>query len=259
MTFVLKSFRDQIGTITLNNVARRNCLSSEMLEGISSAIEEMVAQKARVIILRAPEGSPVWSAGFDIRELPEPGRDPLGYNDELGVAIRAVQMAPCPVIAMIEGSVWGGACDLVMTCDMAIGTPGSTFAITPAKLGVPYTTSGLMRFAGAMGMHIAKEMFFTAQPISATRALELGILNHMVEAGELEAFTWDFARKITDNSPLAISVMKEQMRILGNSYPISPETHERIQGLRRTVYTSKDYVEGKLAFVEKRKPRYSGE
>lgn len=259
MSLVLTSFQDQIGVITLNNLARRNCLSGEMLDGISSAIEGMVGKKARVIILRAPQGSPVWSAGFDIRELPEPGRDPLGYNDELGVAIRAVQMAPCPVIAMIEGSVWGGACDLVMTCDMAIGTPGSTFAITPAKLGVPYTTSGLMRFAGAMGMHIAKEMFFTAQPISATRALELGILNHMVEPEALEAFTLQLAGKITDNSPLAISVMKEQMRILGNSYPISPETHERIQGLRRTVYTSKDYVEGKQAFVEKRKPRYMGE
>lgn len=259
MTLVLTEFQDQIGTITFNNAARRNCLSNEMLEGISAGIEELVTRKARVIILRAAKGSTVWSAGFDIRELPEPGRDPLGYNDELGVAIRAVQTAPCPVVAMIEGSVWGGACDLVMTCDMAIGTPGSTFAITPAKLGVPYTTSGLMRFAGAMGMHIAKEMFFTAQPISATRALELGILNHMVEASELEAFTWAFAQKITDNSPLAISVMKEQMRILGNSYPISPETHERIQGLRRTVYTSQDYVEGKQAFVEKRKPRYTGE
>jgi methylmalonyl-CoA decarboxylase len=258
MRLVLVDFKDQIGTITFNNPERRNSLSNAMLEDISETIQDLVSKQARVIILRAPTGSTVWSAGFDVRDLPEPGRDPLGYNDELAVAIRAVQMAPCPVIAMIEGTVWGGACDLVISCDLAIGTPNATFAITPAKLGVPYTTTGLMRFAGSMSMHLAKEMFFTAQPIGAQRAWEVGILNHLVEATDLESFTWSLAKKITENSPLAISVMKEQLRILGNSYNMSPETHERIQGLRRKVYDSHDYREGKRAFLEKRKPNYLG-
>jgi methylmalonyl-CoA decarboxylase len=153
--------------------------------------------------------------------------------------------------------VWGGACDLAVTCDLAIGCPSATFAITPAKLGVPYTTTGLMRFIGAMPMHIVKELFFTAQPISAARARELGVLNHLVEAEELEAFTLNLVSRIIENSPLAISVLKEQLRVLGNSYSMSPETQERIQGLRRTVYQSADYSEGKQAFLEKRKPKYS--
>jgi methylmalonyl-CoA decarboxylase len=258
MGYVLTELRDAIGTVMFNKPEKRNCLSCEMLDELAEAIPSLVDQGARVIVLRAPKGSKVWSAGFDINDLPDPGRDPLGYNDELGVALRAVQVCPVPVIAMIEGSVWGGASDLAVTCDLAIGTPSSTFAITPAKLGVPYTTTGLMRFAGAMSMHIAKEMFFTAQPISAERAWEVGILNHLVEADELESFTYDLATKITENSPLAIRVMKEQLRILGNSYPMSPETHERIQGLRRMVYDSHDYREGRLAFLEKRKPQYMG-
>ena len=137
MSQVLMAFQEQIGTVTFNNAERRNCLSNSMLEEISAAIGELVERKARVILLRAPKGSAVWSAGFDVRDLPEPGRDPLSYNDELGVALRAVQMAPCPVVAMIEGSVWGGACDLAVTCDLVIGCPSATFAITPAKLGVP--------------------------------------------------------------------------------------------------------------------------
>ena len=258
MSQVLMAFHEQIGTVTFNNAERRNCLSNRMLEEISAAIGELVERKARVILLRAPKGSAVWSAGFDVRDLPEPGRDPLSYNDELGVALRAVQMAPCPVVAMIEGSVWGGACDLAVTCDLVIGCPSATFTMTPAKLGVPYTTTGLMRFANTVGMHIAKEMFFSAQPISPERAYQIGILNHLVETEELESFTWALAQRITGNSPLAISVMKEQLRLLGNSYPMSPEAHERIQGLRSRVYNSRDYREGKQAFLEKRKAVFTG-
>ncbi len=259
MGFVTTELRDAIGTVTFCNPGKHNCLSTALLDQLAEAFPALVDQGARVIILRAPAGSKVWSAGFDIQDLPEPGRDPLGYNDELGVALRAVQMCPVPVIAMIEGSVWGGACDLVVTCDMAMGTPSSTFAITPAKLGVPYTTTGIMRFVSAMGTHIAKEMFFTAQPISAQRAYEVGILNHIVQPEVLEAFTTHFAARITENSPIAIRVMKEQLRILGNSYPMSPETHERIQGLRRMVYDSSDYQEGRKAFAEKRTPVFKGE
>jgi len=106
-------------------------------------------------------------------------------------------------------------------------------------------------------MHIVKELFFTAQPISAARARELGVLNHLVETEELEAFTFNLVSRIIENSPLAISVLKEQLRVLGNSYSMSPETQERIQGLRRTVYQSGDYSEGKQAFLEKRKPQFT--
>ena len=254
MDLVLTDLQDSVGIITLNNPERRNCLSETMLNGIAGAIQALTERDARAVILRSGKGQKVWSAGFDIRELPDPGIDPLGYNDDLAVALRAVQNCPVPVIAMIEGGVWGGACDLAVTCDMAIGTPSTTFAITPAKLGVPYTTTGLMRFIGVMPMHIVKELFFTAQPINAQRALELGLLNHLVEPAELEAFTMNLVGKILDNSPLAISVLKEQLRVLGNSYPLSPETQERIQGLRRKVYQSPDYSEGKRAFLEKRKP-----
>ena len=256
MQHVLTQFQDGIGTIILNNPERRNCLSEAMLTGIERSVQDLVEQGARAVIIRAPKGSKVWSAGFDIRELPDPGIDPLGYNDDLAVALRAVQMCPVPVVAMIEGSVWGGACDLAVTCDLAIGTPAATFAITPVKLGVPYTTTGLMRFIGVMPMHIAKEMFFTAQPISAERARELGILNHLVPAEDLERFTLDLVARIIENSPLALRVLKEQLRVLGNSFPMSPETQERIQGLRRMVYQSEDYREGKRAFLEKRKPRF---
>jgi len=172
--------------------------------------------------------------------------------------LRAVEHFPVPVIAMIDGSVWGGAFELVVVCDLATGTPNASFAITPANIGVPYNSTGLMHFINALGMHTVKEMFFSARPIDAERALQVGVLNRLVPANDLERVTYDLARGISANSPLSISVVKEQLRILGNAHPLSPETFERIQSLRQAVFDSHDYAEGTRAIREKRTPVFTG-
>ena len=159
---------------------------------------------------------------------------------------------------MLEGSVWGGACELAMVCDILIGTDKTSFAITPARLGVAYNPTGILHIINMVGMTMAREMFFTAQPVAAARALQIGLLNHLVPVAELEDFTYAMARTIVENSPISISVMKEQMRLLANALPLGPETFERIQGLRRQVYDSHDFQEGQKAFLEKRKPVFKG-
>ncbi len=257
--FILTEQQDNIGIITLNHDQKRNALSRALIHELIATLNEMIHQRVRVVILRANKGAKVWSAGFDITDLPQPGRDPLSYYDPLEQAIRAIQRCPAPVIAMMEGSVWGGACELAFVCDLLIGTPATSFAITPAKIGIPYNPTGILHVINVLGMAIAKEMFFTAQPLSAERALSLGLLNHLAPPEELEAFTLETARQIAANSPTSISVIKEQLRILGNALPLSPETFERIQGLRRLVYDSHDYLEGQKAFLEKRKPVFKGE
>lgn len=258
MGLILTEVNDRIGTITFNNAEKRNCLNSELLQEFMAALDEFEKQKALAVIIRAAKGSKVWSAGLDISELPQPGKDPLSYGDPLEKMLRKVEKFPAPVIAMIEGSVWGGACDLAFVCDIIIGAPNASFAITPAKIGVPYNSSGIIHFINVVGMHIAKEMFFTAQPVAAERALQIGIMNHLVPTEKLEGFTYDMAKKITRNSPLSISVVKEQLRILGSSHPLSPESFERIQALRTLVYESEDYQEGKEAFRQKRRPVFKG-
>jgi len=258
MPLIQVALANRIGTITLDQPQKRNALSNALLGQLEAALDQLVEMGARVVVLRAPAGSKVWSAGFDVDELPVPGRDPLSYYDPLGVAIRKIQTLHVPVVAMIEGSVWGGACDLTFICDLVVGCETATFAMTPAKLGVPYNISGILHFINLVGPRIAREMFFTAQPIDARRALEVGILNHLVPTAELEAHTFALAEQIASNSPIAIQVIKEQLRILGNSYPLQPETFERVQGLRRTAYDSDDYKEGRAAFLEKRKPQFKG-
>ncbi|NJD91450.1 MAG: hypothetical protein FIA91_08060 [Geobacter sp.] len=142
MTLLLTAFDEDIGTITFNHEEPRNSRSNTMLMELIAAFHLFERQKARAVIIRANTGVKVWSSGLHINELPVPGRDPLSYNDPLEQALRAIQLFPAPVIAMIEG----GVCDLSFICDIAIGCPTTTFAITPAKIGAPYNSTGILHF-----------------------------------------------------------------------------------------------------------------
>ena len=136
MDLILVELESGVGTITLNNPARRNCICEKLVGELVSALDGLEADGARVVVLRAQPGTKVWSAGHDIHELPVHGRDPLDYEDSLETLLRKVQVFPCPIVVLVEGGV-GGACDLIISCDIVVCAEGSTFAITPAKLGLP--------------------------------------------------------------------------------------------------------------------------
>lgn len=249
---------EHVGILTLQHDERRNALSAELVRQLVAALAGLREQQARVVVLRARPGAKVFSAGHDVSELPLDGRDPLGWDDPLRHLVREIENFPAPVIAMVEGGVWGGACETVLACDLIVAAPGATFAVTPARLGVPYNVSGMLTFLNSAGMRIVKEMVFTARPVSAERAERLGLINHVVPADALEAFTLELARGIAANAPLSVAVMKEQLRILAGAHPMTPQGFERVQGLRRLVYDSEDYREGVRAFLEKRPAVFRG-
>jgi len=256
MALIRTQVADQIGTIALDNYAKRNALNADMIAEIIAALDRFKSESVRVAVLRSAASEKVWSAGHDIEELPQADRDPLPYNDPLEQVIRAVKTFPAPVIAMVHGSAWGGACDLVMACDLVVGDETCAFAITPAKLGLPYNLEGFVDFTSRLPLTIVKEMFFTAEPIDATRAQWVGIVNMIVPAAELEARTYAMARTIASRSPAAIAACKEALRVLSEAVSINPQTYEYIQQLRRNVYIGRDYHEGIQAFFEKRAPRF---
>ena len=258
MALILTEKKDSTGIITLNHAEKRNALSEALIMEITAALDGFRALDIRAVVLRAQPGIKVWSAGHDVNELPLRGRDPLGWNDPLRILIRSIQEFPAPVIGMIEGSVWGGACEVAMACDILIATPDAAFAITPAKLGVPYNLGGLMTLINMIPLPIVKEMLFTAQPLPADQALNLGIINYIKANDEIESFVFDMAQRIANNSPLSISSMKDSLRLLSSAHAVTPDLFEKIQGMRRIVYDSEDYQEGIRAFREKRKPRFMG-
>lgn len=258
MALVESSTVRHTGILQLNHPEKKNCLSRALMTELMNGIDTLVGGGARVLILRAAKGGKVWSAGHDISELPEPRRDPLAWCDTMETLLRRIQDCPVPVIAMVEGSVWGGACDLCFSSDMVVAAEGSTFAMTAAKIGIPYNASGLIHFTNLIGVNKAKEMFFTARPVSVHDAWNNGFVNHVLPADELEKFTLDLADRIASNAPLAVRALKAEFRLLTRGHHIDAETAEEIQAIRRRVYDSEDYAEGLRAFKEKRAPQFQG-
>jgi methylmalonyl-CoA decarboxylase len=255
---VLTGVVGRVGIITLADRHRHNAIGAALATGVVAALDDLRAQQVRAIVLRAASGMRVWSAGHDIDELPPGRRDPLGYNDPLEELIRAVRTFPAPVVAMVHGTVWGGALDLMLSCDLAVADETASFAITPANLGLPYNITGLLHFQGRLPINVIKEMFFTAAPIDARKAKEWLLINHLVPWDRLESFTLELAATMATKSPLAIAVVKEQLRVLSDYQPIAAQVYERVQGLRQGAYDSGDYLEGLNAFAQKRQQIFRG-
>ena len=256
MTLIQARVSERVGTIAFDNYAKRNAFTTGLIEEVIAALDQFEAQGVRVVVFRSATNEAVWSAGRDVSELPKADIDPLPYSDPLEQLLRAVKAFPAPVIGMVHGSVWGAACDLIMSCDLVCGDETSAFAITPAKLGLPYNVAGLLNFLSRVPLAIAKEMFFTAELIPAQRAERVGIINELVPEADLETRVYTLARTITTRSPQAIRASKEAMHVLSAAVAINPTTYERLQSLRRDVYFGRDYREGVQAFLERRAARF---
>lgn len=132
----------KVAVIEFNYARKLNALSKVFIDDLMQALSDLNRADIRCIILRAPSGAKVFSAGHDIHELPTGRRDPLSYDDPLRQITRMIQKYPKPVISMVEGSVWGGAFEMIMSSDLIIAAETSTFSMTPVNLGVPYNFGG---------------------------------------------------------------------------------------------------------------------
>jgi len=251
---------EKICFIEMKNSEHFNCLSEEMCDLIVNAVDEAYENECVGIVIKAECRRGVWSAGHDIHELPQDGTDPLAYNVPMEKLLRKVQEIAIPVIACVNGTVWGGACDLCVSCDMIIATEDSTFAITPAKIGIPYNASGIMHFINQLGMNKAREMFFTGMPITAQDALNVGFVNQISSVDNLdEMLDEKILNPLRRNSVMSISAIKRQFRILSKAATVlSSESFELINSYRSKVFQGNDYKEGINSFLEKRVPQYKG-
>ncbi|CAB3773650.1 methylmalonyl-CoA decarboxylase [Paraburkholderia humisilvae] len=243
---------DKIGTIALDSDAKRNALSKPLINECIGAFELFRAEGVRAVVLRSSTAQKIWSAGHDIDERRRSNAALLPFDDSLEVLLRAVSDFPAPVIAMVQGSVWGGACELVMTCDMVFGDDTCAFAISPTKLGLPYSTASALHVLNRLPLNIVMEMFCCAQPISAQRALRVGLVNDLLPANDLESHVFDMARLISMRSPTVISSFKAMARTIAKSAGMHLGIFDRIHELRRQLYLGADCGEAVRALVNKR-------
>ena len=258
MNYISTKSDNFTGTIVLNNDKKHNSLNFDMLEEINEALDTFEAAEKRVVVIKSNPEAKVWCAGLRIDQLPEPDKDPVPFEYPLEKTLQKIENYAGVVIALIEGSVWGGGCELAFACDILIGTPGTTFAITPAKLNAPYNLIQVQRVLNFVTANIARELFFTAEPIQAKRALELGILNRMVAKNKLEHFASSMIKKIVANAPLSIRLLKKEIHALNRNIINNIEGVEGIKEEIKAVYYSSDYKEGRKAFLEKREPQFYG-
>jgi enoyl-CoA hydratase/carnithine racemase len=258
---VLCDQHDYIATLTLNRPEKHNAMSPDLLEELCSHVQRLAAAgDTRVLILRG-QGTRAFTSGFDIGRLPERhGHAPLLPNEGQGLFARmiaTVQALPMPVIAMIHGFCMGGGLELAATCDIRLAAETAVFRMPPARLGVLYSGEGLLRFVNLIGLANTCEIFYTACTFDARRAREMGLLNQVVPAHELEQHTYDMARQIADNAPLSVKNTKALLGYIHSFQNFSGHA-EVIQQLRDSCLDSDDFQEGRRAFLEKRPPVFQG-
>jgi enoyl-CoA hydratase/carnithine racemase len=161
-----------------------------------------------------------------------------------------------PTIAMIQGWCIGGGVGVATTCDLRICTEESKFGVPAAKLGLGYGPKGIRRLMNLVGPAATKEIFFTARHYTAPEALQLGLVNKVVPAGELEGYVRDYAMTIAGNAPLTVASVK---RIVGELVKDPADRDMALcDRLVAECFASQDYIEGRRAFMEKRKPNFTG-
>ena len=162
-----------IGTITLNHPEKRNALSTPLVDAIVETLDGFARERIRVVVLRAPPGMRIWSSGHDVRELPEGGRDPVGWDDPLRYLVRAIE--ECARAGDRHDRGWSVGRSLRSGFCLRPGYRRAEryAAVTPARLAAPYNV--MLPLLNACSARIVKEMAFTARPVSAERAERLGI------------------------------------------------------------------------------------
>ena len=243
---LLYKVHDSIATITINRPKVRNALNLEVREGIKQRVAEFNNDpQARVLIITGSEEL-AFSSGADLKEMSETGLryPPKDFIPEF--------ITDKPVIAAVNGIAWGGGFLLAQQADLVIAAEHATFGITEALYGRGSPWAAPLPLL--IPPKVAMEIIVTAKPITATRALEVGLVNSVVPLDQLATRTLEMASLIVQNAPLTVAAGKKMLNAISSSLLKSLE--QEIIDIWTPVYESKDAQEGPLAFSEKRKPQW---
>jgi len=256
---ILQSVTDGVGVITFNNPEKRNAMSLDMWEGLGHALVELRDDaEVRVVILTGA-GDKAFVSGADISQF-EKNRHNAQASEEYAkksAAQRALLADyPKPIIACIRGFCLGGGMQVAMSADIRIASDNSQFGIPAAKLGIAYGYDGLKNLVSLVGPSWARLIMYTGMKIDAAEAVRIGLVDRVVPDAGLWDATMEIARTISGNAPLAIQAAKITIaQVLKD--PDKRDT-DAIKAIGTACMDSEDFREGRRAFMEKRKPKFTG-
>jgi enoyl-CoA hydratase len=245
--------------IRFNNLTKHNALSVDMWEAVPPLLQLAQDDDRVRLVVFSGAGDKAFASGADISQFEDKraARDAVSrYESLAGTTLMGIHDFPKPTLACIRGYCIGGGVNVAISCDIRIASTDSVFSIPAARLGLGYRYSAMKNLVDLIGPGAAKDLFFTARRIGADEARALGLVSRTCAPEALDALMAEYISTIAHNAPLTIMAGKAITREILKA---SPELDQELcASLIRGCFESADYVEGRTAFMEKRKPVFRG-
>jgi enoyl-CoA hydratase/carnithine racemase len=239
---ILVEHADGIATVVINRPKMRNALSLAMWTEMGEVTQRLAADDSVRAVVYRGAGMQAFASGADISEFE--------------AAYGAIRSCPKPTVAMVYGFCMGGAMALAMACDLRFAAEGSKFGIPAARLSIIYGLDPVHQLVDLVGPAYAKDILYSARTVEADEAFRIGFIQRLLPAAELEAYTYEYLRKVAANAPLSIRGTKTQVRAIFEG--VTDRHRQHLAQLGLETFNSHDYKEGTRAFLEKRAPRFEG-
>ncbi|MBX9592521.1 MAG: enoyl-CoA hydratase/isomerase family protein [Hyphomonadaceae bacterium] len=257
---ILARKEGRVGTLVFNNPERHNAVSLDMWEAASRVLDDFAGDAEVRVLVVTGAGGKAFVSGADISKFEDERATQAAvarYNSISQGFYAGLYNFPKPSIAQIQGYCIGGGLNLAISCDLRFCSEGSRFALPAARLGLGYGYEGLKRFFDTIGAANTKDIFFSARQFAAQEALAMGVVNKVLPDNELAAFVRDYANTVAENAPLTVNAIK-QIAVEALK-PESERNLQRAADLVARCFASQDYIEGRTAFMQKRKPVFTGQ
>ena len=240
-----------IAKITINRPDALNALNSEVLDELNVLLDEVASNKDLRVAILTGEGRS-FVAGADIKEMSTLSAIEGKEFGNKGLSVfRKLEKLPIPVIAAVNGFALGGGCEIAMSCDIRIASSKALFGQPEVGLGIIPGFAGTQRLQRLVGPGYAKYLIYTANNIKAEKALEIGLVQEVVEPENLDARVKEIAEKIASNAPIAVRLGKEAINTGGQvDIDSAIKIEENLFGL---TFSTEDQKTGMQAFINKEK------
>ncbi len=254
MSAVERERRGHVEILTINRPEARNAINGDVTAAMSAALDEVTGDDDCWVVVLTGAGDKAFCAGMDLKAFASgQGASIIDAHGFAGITRRAF---PKPIIAAVNGSALAGGCEIMLSCDLVVAAEHAMFGIPEVKRGLVAGAGGLIRLPRRLPRAVALELALTGEPMDASRALQLGLVNRVVPVADLMDEALALAETIAANAPLAVRLSK---KVMVESVDL-PE--DQAWGLSDSsfgqVASSADAMEGAVAFAEKRVPNWQG-